>query len=396
MNSRHGIMVVTAVSLLGLAGVTDLRAAEDRPASFDCTKDRSPLAVTVCNDRTAIAAERRATASYFAVYYGLNDESRPGFHNDHMQWLNGVAARCSPSPNLRQPGEEQLPLSAECVRRSYTQRGDLYRKRLSGAALEESNLSPALMKKIQRRLVDLKLLSGTVDGVFGADTRAAIRSYQGSIGHAPSNFLTAQERNMLLAANPLPAQTAASKQVPVAAPEAVSEAAPAPPPTVQNLESADHRSRELATTEPAPEQPVQQNAPDAANPPAHADTDAPLDTGGGPQTQYFIAGALLAMAILAFAAGLVFMRLRRRTKRAIADDDFGQVAGAPSGISFKIGPLRTRAATGKPVDPSILSSVHVSGGSNPPQGAAVVHVDAPLAPERVVELLPHLEKGTKP
>lgn len=390
MNSRYGIMVVTAVSLLGLARVTDLHAAEDRPASFDCTKDHSPLAATVCNDHTAMAAERRTMASYFAVYYGLSDESRLGFHNDHTQWLNGVAARCSPSPNLRQPGGDQLPLSAECVRRSYMQRGDLYRKRLSGAALEESNLPPASMKKLQKRLVDLKFLSGTVDGVFGADTRAAIRSYQGSIGHVPSNFLTAQERNMLLAANPIPAQTAVSKQAPVAAPEIVSEAAPAPPPPVQNREGADNRSRELETPERAPEQPVQQSAPDAAKPPAAA--DAALDTGGGPQMPYFIEGALLAMAILAFAAGFVFIRLRRRTKRATTDDDLGQVAGAAPGVSFKIGSRRT----GKHVDPSVPSKVPVSGGGNPPQGAAVVHVDAPLAPERVVELLPHLERGTKP
>ena len=206
MNSRRGIIVGATVSLLGLISITGLRAADDRPAGFDCTKDRNPLAVTVCNDRSLTAIERRTTENYLAAYFGLSEESRTSFRNDHIQWINGLAARCAPSANLRQSGEPAL--SVECVKRLYTQRGEIYRKRLSGTALEESNLSPAVLKKLQKRLADLKFLSGTVDGVYGADTRTAIKNYQTSVGHAQSNFLTAQERNMLLASNGPPAQTA--------------------------------------------------------------------------------------------------------------------------------------------------------------------------------------------
>ena len=76
------------------------------------------------------------------------------------------------------------------------------------------NLSPTLLKKIQKRLAELKFLSGNVDGVFGADTRAAIRSYQASVGHPQGNFLTAQDRNMLLTSNgpSAPKQTATTTQ----------------------------------------------------------------------------------------------------------------------------------------------------------------------------------------
>jgi peptidoglycan hydrolase-like protein with peptidoglycan-binding domain len=399
MNSRRGIIVGATVLLLGLTGIVDLRAAEDRPASFDCTKDHSLLAVTVCSDRTLTAVERRSTVNYLAVYFSLDDENRTGFRNDHIKWLNGLPARCGLSPNMRQLGGDQPALSVECVKRLYTQRGDLYRKRLSGVALEESNLSPALLKKLQKRLADLKFLSGTVDGVFGADTRTAIKGYQASIGHPQNNFLTAQERNLLLTSNGLAAPTsppkqtpvaaqqtpvtaqrppAAAPQMPVTAPEPASEAAPAQRSSVQDLQSPDNRPRESDTTDHTAAQSTQQNTAEAANPPTDADT-APTDTGAELQTQYFIAGAGLAAVILAFAAIFVFVRLRRRTKRATADDAVDQVFGAPVSVSLTTEALRPAA-----------SSAAVA------RDAQRVHADAPLAPERVVELLPHLEKGAKP
>jgi hypothetical protein len=147
MSSRSAIRRAVTVLLLGLAEGVHPCAAEEGPAGFNCVRDRSPLAVTVCSDRTAAAAERRTTVSYLAVYFGLSDRSQAGFHNDHTQWLKSATTRCRPSPNLRQAGGDQPALSVECVRRLYTQRGDLYRKKLSGMALEESDLSPALLKK---------------------------------------------------------------------------------------------------------------------------------------------------------------------------------------------------------------------------------------------------------
>ena len=194
MNSRCGIMVLALVWLAGVAAVRGAPATDDGPASFDCGKDRGPLAVTVCNDRAAAAAERRTTTSYFALYFQLPEGSRSAFRTDHLQWLQGVTARCPP----KQSTADQLALPAQCVRQLYSQRADLYRKKLSGAALEEAGLSPALLKKLQKRLVDLKFLSGTPDGMFGADTRAAIKNYQASIGHPQDNFLSAQERTTLL------------------------------------------------------------------------------------------------------------------------------------------------------------------------------------------------------
>jgi hypothetical protein len=413
MNSLRGIIVGATVSLLGLTGIGDLRAAEDRPASFDCSRDHSLLAVAVCGDRTLTAVERRTTVNYLAAYFSLDDESRTTFRNDHIKWLNGLTARCGGSPNPRQLGGEQPALSVECVRRLYTQRGDLYHKRLSGGALEESNLSPALLKKIQKRLADLKFLSGTVDGVFGADTRAAIKSYQGSIGRPESNFLTTQERNTLLASNAPPAPTSVSKPAPVAAPQppastqqtpvnapdstseaappprSTSEAAPAQRSTVPDLQSAGSRPPEPDTTDHTAEQPAQQSTTQAANQPANADAAAPLSADAEHQTQYFMAGAVLAVVILAFAAIFVFVRLRRRAKQTPEDDDVDQAFGIPASVSLTEG-FRAGASNA-----STLSNPHDPIAAVT-RDAQHVDADAPLAPERVVEMLPHLEKGAKP
>src|SRR6266568_1860599 len=89
-------------------------------------------------------------------------------------------------------------------------RAETYRRKLHGSALEEANLSPNELRKIQRRLVELKFLSGSIDGTFGAETRSAIRNYQSSIDHDQANFLTAEERTMLLA----PASTVVQPSAP--------------------------------------------------------------------------------------------------------------------------------------------------------------------------------------
>jgi len=333
-----------------------------RPANFDCTKDRSPLALTVCNDRQAAAAERRTTASYLTLHFQLGEGSRSTFRADHLQWLQGVTGRCPPRPF----GPGQLALSTQCVRQLYAQRADLYRKKLSGAVLEEVNLPLALLKKVQKRLIELTFLFGSVDGMFGADTRAAIRHYQGSIGHPQGTFLSAQERTMLLegAVAPALASMSSSKEAPVAASEPPTPAAAGLRPSIQEPQSADKRQLEPNTPDRTVAQADQQNTPDT-NLSAPADATGSVQAGSNFQERYFIAGALLAVLILAFAAVFVFIRSRRRSSRTNGLDEI--VAIDPSaGVLVKKESLRV----------------------NP-----YVQVNAPLAPDRVVEL--HLKEASK-
>jgi hypothetical protein len=83
----------------------------------------------------------------------------------------------------------------------------------------------------------------------------------------------------------------------------------------------------------------QPNAPDAASPSAQSDATGPVDAGRGLQQQYFIAGALLAVVILGFAAILVFIILRRPKKRTTGFDDVVGIDPSAS-VSMKKDPLR--------------------------------------------------------
>jgi hypothetical protein len=181
-----------------------------------------------------------------------------------------------------------------------------------------------------------------------------------------------------------------TQQTPVTAPESASEAAPAQRSTAPDLQSADSRPSQPNMTDHTAEQPAPQNPTEAANQPANADSAAAVDTDVEHQTQYFMAGAGLAVIILAFAAIFVFVRLRRRAKQAPQDDGVDQAFGAPAGVSLKTEGFRSGASTAAAVSNAHGSIAAVA------RDAQHVDADAPLAPERVVELLPHLEKGAKP
>jgi len=143
MNSRRGIAVAATVALAGLIEARGARAADDGTGSFDCAKDLSPLAVTICNDQPAAAAERRTTVSYLALYFKLDERSRAGFRSDHLQWIQAMSSRCPQSANPRQFGADQLALSVQCVRQMYSQRADLYRKSSAVLRSKKSTYRPS-------------------------------------------------------------------------------------------------------------------------------------------------------------------------------------------------------------------------------------------------------------
>jgi hypothetical protein len=338
MNGCHGTIVLVAMlSLqLQLGGMAHLRAAEG-PATLDCSKDRSPLALAVCGDEAAIAAERRTTASYLAAYYALPEARRPGFRNDHTQWVNGLNSRCRRPSDLR-PGD-QPALSVECVRRLYTQRGEVYRKKLAGLALDEINLSPALLRKIQTRLIELKFLSSNADGAFGANTRAAIRNYQASIDHVQSDFLSPEERNMLLDPPAIQAQTWEPNQAVASETVSPAEAAIAQRSDGPSLQSTDDRPFRPQTTEHTGEQALEQKAADAVGPPANVVVAAPVDRRSRFKTRCLIEGGTIAGVILVLAVDSVFVRLRRRSKLSRKNADAGDDL---SGVSLRRDTARTK------------------------------------------------------
>jgi peptidoglycan hydrolase-like protein with peptidoglycan-binding domain len=289
---RGKLAAVTAASFLCATLAT--AAAQERPPgaaepspAIDCVKDRSALALAVCHDKAATAAAHRAATTYLALYFSLEESKRAAFRTEHMAWLSGLGAACTaPAGNPVLPGASPPPSgpAPDCLKRMLGQKADAYRKRLDAAALEEINLPPLTQKKIQKRLIELKLMSGGADGMFGAGTRVAIRSFQASAGHAQTGFLTAEERGMLLAQAPpaAPAQVAAPAPAgaaeptpPAPAPEAAAPAPaapPAPPPAAAAAPAAPPAAPVAAAPQPAapPQAAVPATEPPAAAPPAAA------------------------------------------------------------------------------------------------------------------------------
>jgi len=160
--------------------------------------------------------------------------------------------------------------------------------------------------------VELRFLSGTVDGMFGADTRAAIRSYQASIGHAQGNFLSAQERTMLLEVATTSASTSSPKEAPVSVSEPLPQVAAPLRPSIQDQQGTDKQQPEPSATNRTVVQTDQQNMSDAANPSPQA--EAPGSVG---RESYFIEGTALVVLVLAFTAMFGFLKLRRPRKRRL-------------------------------------------------------------------------------
>jgi hypothetical protein len=232
-----------------------------------------------------------------------------------------------------------------------------------------------LLKRIQKRLVELKFLLGTADGIFGADTRAAIKSYQESIGHVQSNFLNAEERSMLLGPNAVPEQNTSYTQTSTSAPEPSPEIASTPPATVQILQNTDGRPHEPNATGRTEDAPAQQSVQNAANAPTNVSASTARVVGGGElQTHYLIGGALVGVAILALTAVAAFMRWRRGIKLVPHNVDPGRAQD---------GSLIADAPTYLPTGDRRVSAFRFHEAPN----AQVAQVESPLAPEPLSELL---------
>jgi hypothetical protein len=256
-----------------------------------------------------------------------------------------------------------------------------------------------VLKRIQKRLVELKFLSGTADGIFGTDTRAAIKSYQESIGHVQGNFLNAEERSMLVGPNAVPEQNASYTQTSTSAPEPSPEITSTPPTTVQILQNTDDGPHELNATGRPEGAPAQQSVKNAANAPANASASSARVVGGGElQTHYLIGGALPVVAILALTAVAAFIRWRRRIKLVThnVDPDRAQdgslIADAPTYL-----PTGDRQVSAFRFHEVVSRSRKEASGATVtfPPNAQVAQVESPLALEPLSELLARYIRSLK-
>ena len=74
----------------------------------------------------------------------------------------------------------------------------IYRSKLTSDALAESRLTPEQLSRVQQALIALGFLNVEADGEFGPATRAAIRKYQEANGFPKNDYLSMEQRRVLL------------------------------------------------------------------------------------------------------------------------------------------------------------------------------------------------------
>ena len=212
--------------------------------TFDCTRAISPTARIICLDPDGAKADWDLILAYWARSFSLVGNARDRFQQAHDDWFPTLKRSC----NLQ---AEQRIFSAgqrQCVLTAYRKRSQSYRSQLRGDALAKSTLSPEQHVEVQRELIARKFLDDDADGIFGPNTRAAIRRFQAQSGFAESDFLTPQQRQRLLQTEletpQAPSQPALPpKQTEPETPQAPSQPALPPKQAQEQCQSKDAEKR---------------------------------------------------------------------------------------------------------------------------------------------------------
>jgi hypothetical protein len=165
--------------------------------TFDCAKVTAPLPVLICSDQDAATGDWELSSAFWPLYYLSSSGAQSSFNRAQDDFFNGLANSCGlPDATTTEPFH---PSSSQigCVANAYHKRANSYRGRLTGDALVEATLSPEQHKQVQEALISLGFLSGTADGLFGRQTRTAIRAFQSASDFQSTGFLAESERQSL-------------------------------------------------------------------------------------------------------------------------------------------------------------------------------------------------------
>jgi len=207
-NKRYFLILICWWS--AATGALAAEVSSSKP-SFDCLKAKSALGLTLCSGTEGAAADWKLVATSWAFVTTLDETSRRLFWREQDAFFASVAQRCG---IVLPPDSGKL----SCAVGAYESRANALRARLPREARVEIDLGPERRAQIQASLVDLGFLRGDPDGEFGADTRAAIKTYQASTGAPPTGFLS-DPQLAALAGTSTPNRSVAS-QPPSAAPAA--------------------------------------------------------------------------------------------------------------------------------------------------------------------------------
>src|SRR5262249_28666510 len=180
------------VPQINLGGPSNISSSKP---TIDCSAPRTVLGLILCNDENAARADWDVNASGWAYAATLEEMPREAFWQSHDDWVQSVSRKC----NLTRAMSSS---ERACVVNTYRVRAGVLQSKLIGDALAEAKLAPEQRADIQARLVSMGFLADKPDGEFGPNTRAAIRKFQQANGFEERKFLTAQQRETLLASGP--------------------------------------------------------------------------------------------------------------------------------------------------------------------------------------------------
>src|SRR5262249_18488088 len=140
--------------------------------SFDCANAASALALTICSNQAAAAADWELISAYWAYRFQLGEKAQANLNESQNTWFSSLGRICGlpsiPGALFPRPTAEH----ASCVANAYRGRAAEYRAKLTGDALVEAQLTPEQHKEIQTALIVGGKLEGSADGTFGPRTRA--------------------------------------------------------------------------------------------------------------------------------------------------------------------------------------------------------------------------------
>ncbi|MCH4091086.1 superinfection immunity protein [Acetobacter sp.] len=195
---------VTSEQALAVAPEAEaaIRAADHYSPDFSCRTppQKNGVATMLCENSQAAEHELQFDQVYYALRQLVGPSGWRALKQEIILAENTVDQQCG----LPVPGETDQtlpPNAAGCYATGMDNLSELYRKKLSGAALEESKRPIDQHIALQRRLIKLGYLpaGSMADGVYGESTRTAIAAWQRDTGRPEnSSFLSDADAAVLL------------------------------------------------------------------------------------------------------------------------------------------------------------------------------------------------------
>lgn len=190
---RHGIAAAALMILLGMAGPAEAHLGP----SFDCAKAKSPFPELICSSTALSRLDLKFAEAYFALRQQVGKAGESALLKQAISFHKHAKKVCGiPSSGPLPADTSQM---AACVTREYRAQRKLWIGRLSGAALQEATTPLREHVALQRDLQSLGYLpaAAKIDGVYGSQTRKAIKAWQTAHGRTVSGLMASIDAQMI-------------------------------------------------------------------------------------------------------------------------------------------------------------------------------------------------------